>query len=84
MRGIRKSRVPDTFQLGAIFAFFAFSASRIFSNLRVFNTLAYSDSPRLQTFDTDRVAPARFAVHRNEAQDGSETDACKEFRNGFR
>jgi hypothetical protein len=46
-----KSRVPDTFQLGAIPDARAFLASRKISNLRVFNTAEYSDSPRLhQTF----------------------------------
>jgi hypothetical protein len=41
-----KSRVPDTFQLGAISAATAFSASRFFDNLRIFNGREYSDSPR--------------------------------------
>jgi len=44
-------RVPDTFQLGAISAATAFSASRFFNNLRVFNAHEYSDSPgRHQSF----------------------------------
>ena len=43
----KKSRVPDTFQLGAISAFFDFRARRFFNNLRVFNTPEYSNSPRL-------------------------------------
>src|SRR5947209_7142263 len=43
----RGARVPDTFQLAAISAFFAFRAYRVFYNLRVFNEAKYSDSPRL-------------------------------------
>ena len=43
----RKSRVPDTFQLGAICAILAFLAFLVFAKLRVINTAAYSDSPRL-------------------------------------
>ena len=42
--------VPDTFQLGAISAFFDFRAGRFFNNLRLFNIPEYSDSPRLQNF----------------------------------
>jgi len=43
----RKSRVPDTFQLGAIPAFSDFGACPFFNNLCVFNTPEYSNSPRL-------------------------------------
>jgi hypothetical protein len=43
-----KSHVPDTFQLGAIFPFSAFLASRKINKLCVFNNHEYSDSPRLQ------------------------------------
>src|SRR6266850_1538488 len=42
-----KSRVPDTFQLGAILPCSAFLASRKINNLCVFNRHEYSDSPRL-------------------------------------
>jgi hypothetical protein len=45
--GKRKSRVPDTFQVGAISEFSDFPASRFFYKLRVFNTREYSGSPRL-------------------------------------
>ena len=47
LMGQRKSRVPDTFQLGAIPDARAFLACRRINNLRVFNTSEYSDSPRL-------------------------------------
>ena len=47
LMGQRKSRVPDTFQLGAIPDARAFLACRKINNLRVFNTSEYSDSPRL-------------------------------------
>jgi hypothetical protein len=36
-----KTRVPDTFQLGAISAILAFLASRKINKLRVFNTSEY-------------------------------------------
>jgi hypothetical protein len=45
-----KSRVPDTFQLGAISWYCAFLAGREISNLRVFNRSEYSDSSRLHHF----------------------------------
>lgn len=47
MAGDLKSRVPDTCQLGAILAYTAFLAGRVFYKLRVFNSREYSDSPRL-------------------------------------
>jgi hypothetical protein len=50
-RGSRKSRVPDTFQLGAISPCSAFLASRQINKLSVFNKPEYSDSPRLQGFN---------------------------------
>jgi hypothetical protein len=52
----RESRVPDTFQLGAILAYTAFLAGREINNLRVFNTPEYSDSPRLHHFFVNTVA----------------------------
>jgi hypothetical protein len=54
-----KSRVPDTFQLGAILPFFAFLASRKINKLRVFNTPDYSDSPRLQNSNDLEVEAKR-------------------------
>jgi hypothetical protein len=51
LAGELKTRVPDTFQLGAISWYCAFSAGREINNLRVFNTREYSDSPRLQDFN---------------------------------
>jgi hypothetical protein len=42
-----KPRVPDTFQLGAISAFFDFRARQFFNNLSVFSKPEYSNSPRL-------------------------------------
>jgi hypothetical protein len=49
--GQRKSRVPDTFQLGAIPDARAFLAGRKINNLCVFNEPDYSDSPRLHAFN---------------------------------
>src|SRR5438552_1912323 len=46
----QKPHVPDTFQLGAIWQFSAFVASRKINNLRVFNRLEYSDSHRRYLF----------------------------------
>jgi hypothetical protein len=40
-----EARVPDTFQLGIILRFSGFRSHRIFSKLRIINTLEYSDSP---------------------------------------
>jgi len=45
-----KTRVPDTFQLGAILSYTAFLAGRKINNLRVFNIPEYSNSPRLQDY----------------------------------
>ena len=45
-----KPYVPDTFQLGAIFACSAFLAFRKINKLRIFNTPEYSNSPRLHHF----------------------------------
>src|SRR5215467_4152855 len=42
-----KTRVPDTFQFGAISDATAFRACRFFNKFRVFNSPEYSDSPRL-------------------------------------
>ena len=42
-----QTRVPDTFQFGAISWYCAFLADRKINNLRVFNSSTYSDSPRL-------------------------------------
>jgi hypothetical protein len=47
MSEVKTSRVPDTFQLGAISPFSAFRAARKIDKLRVFRTPEYSDSPRL-------------------------------------
>ena len=43
----QNGRVPDTFQLGAILEYAAFLAGRKTNNLRLFNRLEHSDSPRL-------------------------------------
>src|SRR5712692_11250454 len=72
-RGLGGPRVPDTFQLAAISAFFSFRAYRVFYNLRVFNEAKYSDSPRLHTANYRLInrllvcwlsAPNRAAVGR--------------------
>jgi hypothetical protein len=44
-----KTRVPVTFQLGAISPCSAFLACGKINNLRVFNTPEYSNSPRLHS-----------------------------------
>jgi hypothetical protein len=46
----QKSRVPDTFQLGAILPILAFLASREINKLHAFNGAEYSSSPRPQDY----------------------------------
>lgn len=60
-----KSRVPDTFQLGAILAISAFLACNVFCKLRVFNSLLIPTPPPTE-FRIAKFCPERagFSLRR--------------------
>ena len=60
-----KSRVPDTFQLGAILAISAFLACNAFCKSRVFNSLLISTPPASRISHRENFVPnAGFSLRR--------------------